>query len=158
MTQNFKSLTLTYKTAPLAVREQVSLNEAAAKELLKFMRDYSAASDVLVVSTCNRTEIYYASEKELSAEIFKGFRVIKNLSSGFEKYFAVLEGIQAIQHLYEVAIGLDAQVVGDFQISGQVKNAYQWSADENMAGDWIGAFGFGARWLQPYARADFAGQ
>jgi glutamyl-tRNA reductase len=137
MTQNFKSLTLTYKTAPLAVREQVSLNEAAAKNLLKFIRDYSAATDVLVVSTCNRTEIYYVSEKDLSAEIFKGFALIKNLAPGFEKYFAVLEGIHAIEHLYEVAIGLDAQVVGDFQISGQVKNAYQWSADENMAGPYL---------------------
>src|SRR6187431_777669 len=106
MTQNFKSLILTYKTAPLAVREQVSVNEAAAKELLKCMRDYSAASDVLVISTCNRTEIYYVSEKDLSTEIFKGFRLIKNLAPGFEKYFAVLEGIHAIEHLYEVAIGL----------------------------------------------------
>jgi glutamyl-tRNA reductase len=137
MTQNFKSLILTYKTAPVAVREQVSLNEAAAKELLKFIREYSTASDVLVVSTCNRTEIYYVSEKDLSKEIFKGFALIKNLTPGFDEYFSVLEGAQAVEHLYEVAIGLDAQVVGDFQISGQVKNAYQWSADENMAGPYL---------------------
>jgi len=137
MTQNFKALVLTYKTAPLAVREQVSLNEASAKQLLKFIKDYAAASDVLIVSTCNRTEIYYVSEKELATEIFKGLSIIKNLNPGFEQHFAALEGIQVIEHLYEVAIGLDAQVVGDFQISGQVKNAYQWSADENMAGPYL---------------------
>jgi glutamyl-tRNA reductase len=137
MTQNFKALVLTYKTAPVAVREQVSLNEAGAKQLLQFIKDYSAATDVLVVSTCNRTEVYYVAEQDHSAEIFKGLSIIKNLAPGFEEHFASYEDVRAIEHLYEVAIGLDAQVVGDFQISGQVKNAYQWSADENMAGPFL---------------------
>jgi glutamyl-tRNA reductase len=137
MTQNFKSLALTYKTAPLAVREQVSLNEAAAKQLLHFLRDFTPATDVLVVSTCNRTEIYYCSEKDLSNEIFKALAIIKQSEPDYQQYFAKYEGLDAIQHLFEVAIGLDAQVVGDLQISGQVKNAYQWTADENMAGPFL---------------------
>lgn len=137
MTQNFKSLALSYKTAPLAIREQVSLNEAGAKQLLHFLRDYTHAADVLVVSTCNRTEIYYVSEKDLSDDIFKGLALIKKTESGFEQHFAKYEGTACIRHLFEVAIGLDAQVIGDLQISGQVKNAYQWSADENMAGPFL---------------------
>jgi glutamyl-tRNA reductase len=137
MTQNFKSLALSYKTAPLAIREQVSLNEAGAKQLLHFLRDYTPAADVLVVSTCNRTEIYYISEKDLSGDIFKGLALIKKPESGFEQHFAKYEGTACIRHLFEVAIGLDAQVIGDLQISGQVKNAYQWSADENMAGPFL---------------------
>ena len=44
---------------------------------------------------------------------------------------------EAVSHLFEVSLGLDAQVMGDLQISGQVKNAYQWSADENMAGPFL---------------------
>ena len=137
MTQNFKSLALSYKTAPLKIREAVSLNEAGAKQLLHFLRDYTTASDLLIISTCNRTEIYYLSEKDLSAEIFKGLTVIKNPEKGFEQHFAKFEGTACIQHLFEVAIGLDAQVIGDLQISGQVKNAYQWSADENVAGPFL---------------------
>jgi glutamyl-tRNA reductase len=137
MTHTFKSLALTYKTASLAFREQVSLNETAAKQLLNFIREYTSATDVLVISTCNRTEIYYCAENDLSVEIFKGLSLIKGLSAGFEKYFAKFEGSEAIQHLFEVAIGLDAQVIGDLQISGQVKNAYQWTADENMAGPFL---------------------
>jgi glutamyl-tRNA reductase len=137
MTSNFKSLALSYKTAPLEIREQVSLNEAAAKQLINFLRDVTTASDVLVVSTCNRTEIYYSSASDLATEIFQGLRLVKNLERGFEQYFAKYEGIEAIQHLFEVAIGLDAQVIGDLQISGQVKNAYQWTADENMAGPFL---------------------
>ena len=137
MTENFKSLALSYKTAPLTIREQVSLNEAGAKQLLHFLRDYTPASDVLVVSTCNRTEIYYTAEKDLSQEIFRGLALIKNPDNGFEQHFARYEGTACIRHLFEVAIGLDAQVIGDLQISGQVKKAYQWSADENMAGPFL---------------------
>jgi glutamyl-tRNA reductase len=138
MTQNFKSLALTYKTAPVAVREQVSLNEAGVKQLLNFLKDFTTATmDVLVVSTCNRTEIYYCSEFDLTTDILKGLAHIKGVNSDVERYFAKYHGKEAIEHLCEVAIGLDAQVIGDLQISGQVKNAYQWTADENMAGPFL---------------------
>ncbi len=137
MTHNLKALVLTYKTAPVAVREQVSLTESAVKQLLNFIRDYTATTDVLVVSTCNRTEIYYVAEQDYASEIFKGLSLVKNIDSGFEQHFTTLTGTDAVNHLFEVAIGLDAQVIGDLQISGQVKNAYQWSADENMAGPFL---------------------
>jgi glutamyl-tRNA reductase len=137
MTLNFKALTLTYKTAPVAIREQVSLNESAVKKLHQFIRNYTSATDVLIVSTCNRTEVYYLAEKDFSVEIFKGLSLIKNCDPGFEKHFTILSGHEAVSHLFEVSLGLDAQVMGDLQISGQVKNAYQWSADENMAGPFL---------------------
>ncbi len=137
MTQNFKALVLTYKSAPVAIREQISLNEEASKRLLHFMREYTTATDILVVSTCNRTEIYYLSEQNFSNAIFKGLSLIKNLGEEFEEHFTELTGQAAIQHLFEVSIGLDAQVIGDLQISGQVKKSYQWSADENLAGPFL---------------------
>ena len=137
MTQNFKALALTYKTAPVAIREQVSLNEAAAKKLHQFIRNYTSATDVLIVSTCNRTEIYYLAEKDFSFEIFRGLSLLKNCEPGFEQHFTKFNGHEAVSHLFEVSLGLDAQVMGDLQISGQVKNAYQWSADENMAGPFL---------------------
>ena len=138
MTQNFKALVLTYKTAPVSIREQVALNESAGKQLLNFIREYTTATDVLVVSTCNRTEIYYSAEKEFDNEIFTGLALVKQLSDrSFESFFHTIDGKGAIEHLFEVSLGLDAQVIGDLQISGQVKNAYQWSADENMAGPFL---------------------
>ena len=137
MTQNFKALALTYKTAPVAIREQVSLNEGAIKKLHLFIRTYTSATDVLIVSTCNRTEIYYLAERDFSSEIFKGLFLLKNCQPGFEDHFSKYNGSDALSHLFEVSLGLDAQVMGDLQISGQVKNAYQWSADENMAGPFL---------------------
>ncbi len=137
MTQNFKALVLTYKTAPVSVREQVSLNEEASRKLLHFIRDYTKASDVLVVSTCNRTEIYYLAEQDFSDVIFKGLSIIKNAQTSFEEHFTHYTNHDAVQHLFDVSMGLDAQVMGDLQISGQVKKAYQWSADENLAGPYL---------------------
>ena len=137
MTQNFKALVLTYKTAPVAIREQVSLNEEASKKLLHFIQNYTDASDAMVVSTCNRTEIYYLSEKDFSNTILKGLSLIKNIGAEFEEHFKHYADQVAVQHLFDVAMGLDAQVIGDLQISGQVKKAYQWSADENMAGPFL---------------------
>lgn len=137
MTQNFKALVLTYKTAPVAIREQVSLNEEASKRLLHFIRDYTKASDAMVVSTCNRTEVYYLAEQDFSSVIFKGISFIKNIGAEAEQYFKFYSDQEAVQHLFDVAMGLDAQVIGDLQISGQVKKAYQWSADENMSGPFL---------------------
>src|SRR5690606_29865279 len=97
MTQNFKSLALSYKTAPLKIREQVSLNEAGAKQLLQFLKDYARATDLLVISTCNRTEIYYRAEQDLSDDIFRGLSLIKKPDSGFEKHFARYEGAECIR-------------------------------------------------------------
>lgn len=137
MQNTFKALVLTYKTAPLEIREQVSLNEASTRKFLNFFREYVPATDVLIVSTCNRTEIYYSAETDCTQQIFEGLKLIKGIPAGFESSFSTMENQEAIQHLFEVAIGLDAQVVGDLQISGQVKNAYQWSADEQMAGPFL---------------------
>lgn len=138
MTQNFKVLALTYKSAPVSIREQVSLNELAGKQLLQFLKDYTTATDLLVVSTCNRTEIYYNADKDFTEEIFTGLALVKMLTTKeFNSYFESYSGQDAIRHLFEVSLGLDAQVVGDLQISGQVKNAYQWSADENVAGPFL---------------------
>ncbi len=137
MIQNFKALILTYRTAPVSVREQVSLTETTGKQLLQFIREYTSATDILVVSTCNRTEVYYSGEKDFTTQILTGLAFVKNTANDFTGHFRQLAGKEAVEHLFEVAIGLDAQVVGDLQISGQVKNAYQWSADENMAGPFL---------------------
>lgn len=137
MQENFKALVLTYKMAPVSVREQVSLNEEGVKKLLAFAREYTTATDVLVVSTCNRTEIYYHSDTDYRTELLSGLKIIKGIPDDIERHFLSLTRDEAIRHLFEVAIGLDAQIVGDLQVSGQVKNAYQWSADVNMAGPFL---------------------
>lgn len=136
--QNFKAFILTYKTATVQIREQVALSEAQAKELLGFLKQHTPATDLLVISTCNRTEIYYQNPTPLSTEILHGISRIKGVSGDFAPYFKEINTTaETVRHLFHVAIGLDAQVIGDLQISGQVKNAYQWAADEDTAGPFL---------------------
>lgn len=136
--QEFKAFILSYKTAPVSIREQVALSEIQAKALLKFLREHTPATDLLVVSTCNRTEIYYQNANSISTEILHGISRIKQVKKDFTSFFKEINDTnEAIHHLFNVAIGLDAQVIGDLQISGQVKNAYQWAADEDTAGPFL---------------------
>ncbi|MBC5774792.1 glutamyl-tRNA reductase [Pontibacter sp. KCTC 32443] len=140
MQNNFKALTLSYKHAPINVREAVALNEIGCRNLLDKIKEFTDAQDVLVLSTCNRTEIYYSAEKELDQAIIKliamerGFVATKNITPYFKH---ITEPALAVQHLFYVGLGLESQVVGDMQILNQVKKAYQWSADANMAGPFL---------------------
>lgn len=140
MTHPFKAVSLSYKKAPLAIRELLALDEAACGRLLHALRLEVGLSDLLVLSTCNRTEVYYAAEQDLSSTIFQALGKLTGVTdtSGYESFFTVMSSsIVAVQHLFEVALGLDAQVVGDVQIISQVKKAYQRSVEEQAAGPFL---------------------
>ncbi|WP_242920694.1 glutamyl-tRNA reductase [Pontibacter liquoris] len=140
MQNQFKALTLSYKNAPIAIREEVALNEIGCRNLLDKIREFTGAREVLVLSTCNRTEVYYASEKDLSREIVKLLAIEKGFvaTKRIQPYFlSITDPAEAVQHLFRVSLGLESQVVGDMQIMNQVKNAYQWAADAGMAGPFL---------------------
>ena len=140
MITNFKSLSLSYKKAPVEIREKMALNEQECKSLMLLLKDAFDLNELLVLSTCNRTEVYYAAQEDLSAGIVKIMAIHKGLLDStdlFPLFESITEHEQAIVHLFRVAIGLESQVVGDLQITNQVKHAYQWSADQNMAGPFL---------------------
>jgi glutamyl-tRNA reductase len=140
MLQNFKAITLSYKKAPLDMREPIALNEISCKQFLQMLKGFMQASDLLVLSTCNRTEVYYTADIDYSAEVIKLLGITKGIGNiaQYLDYFTIINNhADAVQHLFEVAMGLDAQVVGDVQISNQVKQAYQWTADNGSAGPFL---------------------
>lgn len=137
---NFKAISLSHKDAPVEVRERVSLNEQESKGLLAKVKEYFSFTDALIVSTCNRTEFYYTSTEDKSEDLIKLITIEKgiNLSSSEKSYFRSITNHQeAVEQLYRVSMGLDSQVVGDIQISNQVKNAYQWAADNEVVGPFL---------------------
>ncbi|MGV3641314.1 MAG: glutamyl-tRNA reductase [Adhaeribacter sp.] len=140
MSNAFQVLTLSYKHAPIAIREKVALQEAGCRMLLERIKEFTPAREVLVLSTCNRTEVYYKSSEDLSDTIIKllalekGFSDVQQVHAYFQH---ITREEQALTHLFRVALGLESQVVGDFQILNQVKLAYQWSADAGLAGPFL---------------------
>ncbi|UOG74738.1 glutamyl-tRNA reductase [Hymenobacter tibetensis] len=140
MPHPFKAVSLSFKKAPLEIRELIALDEAACRRFLHTLHHELALTDLLVLSTCNRTEVYYTADRDQSPAIISALGELKHLTdiSQYFPYFDILDSAdEAVQHLFEVAMGLDAQVVGDLQISNQVKQAYQWSADEDAAGPFL---------------------
>ena len=77
----FKALTISHKKASLQVRGQIALNEDECKSLMLKMRETYDVSEVLVLSTCNRTEIYYCSENDLGENIIRLLASQKVLNS-----------------------------------------------------------------------------
>lgn len=140
MYDHFKAISLSFKNAPIPVREAVSLDEDVIADLLKLLSEhFTDISEVLLVSTCNRTEVYYASPSDRFEDLVKLIGMKKNLHSplDYAGYFKKYEQLDAVRHLFNVSMGLEAQVVGDFQIANQVKRAYQLSADAAMAGPFL---------------------
>ncbi|WP_114779623.1 glutamyl-tRNA reductase [Botryobacter ruber] len=140
MRNQFKALTLSYKNAPIVIREAVALNEIACKNLLDKIKETTDAKEVLVLSTCNRTEVYYAADKDYSHELIKLIALEKGITATKEllPYFQhITQHEKAVQHLFRVTLGLESQVVGDMQIMNQVKKAYHWAADAAMAGPFL---------------------
>ncbi|MDJ0367660.1 glutamyl-tRNA reductase [Hymenobacter sp. H14-R3] len=140
MIHPFKAVSLSYKNAPLAIREQLALDGAACDQLLHVLQHTLGLTDVLVLGTCNRTEVYYCAAHDQRAAIIAAVGQARGLDSAedFAAYFTTYgSATAAARHLFDVALGLDAQVVGDAQIGNQVKIAYQRSADAGAAGPFL---------------------
>ncbi|MEP1094020.1 MAG: glutamyl-tRNA reductase [Cyclobacteriaceae bacterium] len=135
---DFKAVGISYHNAPLELRETVTLNESESRDFLFRLRETFDLNESLVISTCNRTEIYYSSNKDLSTEIVALLGTHKSIKTGLlEKHFRSFQSGETIHHLFEVSLGLDSKVLGDIQISNQIKRAYQASADLEMAGPFL---------------------
>jgi glutamyl-tRNA reductase len=94
----------------------------------------------LILSTCNRTEVYYSSPEDKSTDIIKLICLQKSLfdTDAYLPYFERFNSHnEATTRLFEVCLGLHSQVVGDMQIANQAKQAYQWTADLNLAGPFL---------------------
>lgn len=139
MQTDFKVISLSFKNAPVAIREIIALDEQSIKSILARISEVLPLQDTLVLSTCNRTEVYYTANKDFSKEIIQLIGLNKGINDvlQYESYFDKLNAIEAVRYLFRVSMGLEAQVVGDMQIANQVKRAYQWSADANLAGPFL---------------------
>jgi glutamyl-tRNA reductase len=140
MQTKFRVVSLSHKSAPVHIRELISLDELAIERLLLKLKEFFSVADALVLSTCNRTEVYYSHESDLSIELIKLIGIERGLANAISyfDYFQVLnEEQEAVTHLFRVSMGLEAQVVGDIQILNQVKRAYQTAADLELAGPFL---------------------
>lgn len=116
----------THRTAPLEVREKLSLPAATAEQLHADLAGIPGLREYAVLSTCNRIEFYgVADTADAAARVQSAYcRHRQFAEEEFAKYRTSLAGPAAVRHLLEVAAGIDSQLIGETEILGQVKAAY----------------------------------
>jgi glutamyl-tRNA reductase len=118
---------MNHQTAPVELRECLARDPSNASRALSAMRDHPAIREGLYISTCNRVEALYTTERpeEAREEILRLLSSLGEVPRGaFASSLYELEDTESIRHVFKVASSLDSMVVGEPQILGQIKDAY----------------------------------
>ena len=114
---------LNHKTAPLDIREKLVFDKQAVQSALKEIKRINGVNEVVVLSTCNRTEIY--TESDDNNKIINWFNDTQKVVDNCLPFTYSYSDEQAINHLFHVTSGMDSMVIGETEILGQVKDAYK---------------------------------
>ncbi len=133
--QQFFVAGINYKKTDTSVRGDFAINNTQYQSLLQ-----KAASvhvkEIFILSTCNRTEIYGLAP---SAEFL--IDLLCNETTGTKDIFLtkcyIKQGAEAVEHIFSVAAGLDSQILGDYEIIGQMKNAFKFSKEHGLVGPFL---------------------
>jgi glutamyl-tRNA reductase len=118
---------LSHKNAPVALREQLALDEDKLRELLRDLLAAGSLREAVVVSTCNRVELYGVADAAGSARASAFARLCRHRGvdpASVEPLLYTHEEEDAIRHAFRVAASLDSMMIGEPQILGQVKDAF----------------------------------
>ncbi len=129
----FNVLGLNHKTAPVALREKVAFSEDRLAAALRTLRQESGVAEAVILSTCNRTELYWsgsATPTDVSQWLERHHGNNLNLTSSLYVHQERL----AVEHAFSVASGLDSMVLGEAQILGQLKDAYRVAQETGSTG------------------------
>ena len=122
---------ISYKTADLEIRERFAFSSAEIAAFSKRLLNSGKVKGIVILSTCNRTEIYYhapKSQKEAALRgILAGLEDMKGYSDSLKPNFYFRENEETVTHLFKVVSGIDSLIVGEDQIIGQVKDAFDYA-------------------------------
>lgn len=119
-----------YKKTIVSIRSKFSISEESIKLIYKQFKE-EGRTNIFILSTCNRTEIYgYGICEEEIKNIFKKYTAADNFD--IEKHIIIRNGREAIQHLYSVSSGLESQIIGDYEIAGQLRSSFKMANEAGM--------------------------
>jgi glutamyl-tRNA reductase len=127
---------LSHRSAPVELRERVDFSREGIERALDALAARGLAREMVVLSTCNRSEVYAALERDDEVDALAGFfseyHGVPRAELAVHLY--VHRGAETARHVFRVAAGLDSLVVGEPQVFGQVKAAYTLAADRGLTG------------------------
>ncbi|MDH4231648.1 MAG: glutamyl-tRNA reductase [Nitrospirota bacterium] len=128
---------LNHKTADVDLREKLAFNGPKLEEGIRRIRELPEVRETVIISTCNRVEIYLAVK-----DVGKAYEAVKDFLAGFfdirkeslDKALYLHDDMHAVRHIFRVASSLDSMVVGEPQILGQLKEAFEFALERKTTG------------------------
>ena len=128
---------LNHQTAPLSIREKLAFAAACLPEAVRNLARSNAATEAVILSTCNRTELYCVGDSE---EIIRWLADYHSLPiEEIRPYLYTLDMQETVRHAFRVACGLDSMVLGEPQILGQIKDAVRVAQEQESMGKKLNA-------------------
>ena len=137
MTGAILALGVSHKTASLPVREKLALPEGRAVSVLRELVGHTDVHEAVAISTCNRTEVYLVVSDAVEAESAALAILARQAGIPPTDLLGTLYALrdeEAVRHLFHVAAGLDSMIVGEAEVQGQVKRAYELALVEGVTG------------------------
>jgi glutamyl-tRNA reductase len=151
------ALGVSHRTAPLELRERLALTEGRAVSVLGELIETPAVNEGAALSTCNRTELYVIAPDTVEAESLALGALARQAEirpTELVGHLYSLRGPEAARHLFRVAAGLDSMILGEVEIQGQVKRAYELALVEGATGPILNRLFRGALAAGKRARAE----
>jgi len=130
---------LTFENVPVALREKVAFRDAQLPEAIEQMKRMLGLREAVLVSTCNRVEYFgTTTQPDRAAAAWPNFlRHFHETPEDFSACSFQLCGTSCVEHLYSVASGLKSMVVGETEVLGQLKDAYEIAQTHGFTGKWL---------------------
>jgi glutamyl-tRNA reductase len=130
---------LTFEGAPVELREKVAFRDAQLPDALEQMKKRLGLREAVLLSTCNRVEYFGATERpdEAAAAWPDFLRQFHAVPDDFSPHSFQMRGMPCVEHLFSVASGLKSMVVGETEVFGQLKDAYEIAQKHGQTGKWL---------------------
>lgn len=128
---------ISHKTAPVALRERLALSENQAVAMLRDLQDRAEIHEAMAISTCNRTELYFVVSDPVEAETLALGELTRHAGirpTQLVERLYTHRGEAMVKHLMRVTAGLDSMVIGETEVLGQVKRAYELALGAGVTG------------------------
>jgi len=124
---------ISHKTAPVELREQLAVKQSEIVDLAFVLKCFGHLDEIVLLSTCNRVEIY-GTTRHATGHIKSLLQLLCAEPGALDPHIYLYEGADAVRHLLSVAAGLDSLVLGETEITGQSKNAYEIARNAGLTG------------------------
>ena len=130
-------LSINYKNAPIDIREKFDFSDKEKSLFYEILKNKNVVSGLMILSTCNRTELYFehevisSEENKLFHSILRELVVFKSFYESLSPFVEIKTGHDATEHLFRLVCGLESMIIGEYQIVEQIKDSFSFSKNHN---------------------------